>query len=98
MGRARQRTDEENKTFDKEYQKLYREYRRNVDGEYYKASQKRSYYRRLLRNMSPENTKYEKYSQKVRELDEQVNAFLGSRQRYGRLDLCKKVSENLATA
>ena len=98
MGRTRQRTDEENKVFDKEYQKLYREYRRNVDSDYYKATQKRSYYRRLLRNMSPENTKYEKYSQKVRELDEQVNAFLGSRQRYGRLDLCKKVSENLATA
>ena len=97
MGRTRIRTDEENKVYDKEYQRLYKLSRKTTDAEYYKASASRSYYRKVLKNMNSDNPKFEKVSQKINDLDQKIAEFLSTRNRYARTDICEKVDAIIAT-
>ena len=43
MGRTRIRTDDENKEFDREYQKLYYQRRKAVNKDYYNLTSNRCY-------------------------------------------------------
>ena len=97
MGRNRIRTEEENKIYDKEYQRLYKLSRKTTDSEYYKASASRSYYRKVLKNMNSDNPRYEIVSQKVSNLDQKINELLSTRNRYARMDICEKVDAIIAT-
>ena len=95
MGRKRIRSDEENRVYDREYQKLYQSQRRNTEREYYKLTASRSYYRKVLRNMASDDKRYQHVSEKLQNLDEKVNEFLSNRDRYARLDICTKVNEKI---
>ena len=94
MGRPRIRTDEENKAFDREYQKMYYQRRKDSNKEYYNLTSNRCYYRKLLKNIDANDSRYEKLSQKVSELDERINAIINSRTRYARMNICSEISKN----
>ena len=94
MGRPRIRTDEENKAFDREYQKMYYQRRKDSNKEYYNLTSNRCCYRKLLKNIDANDSRYEKLSQKVSELDERINAIINSRTRYARMNICSEISKN----
>ena len=96
MGRSRLRTDDENKVYDKIYQREYQKARQQSEAEYYKTTASRSYYRKVLRNLDPNDKRYEKVSQKVSELDIKVNELINARNRYGRLDIIERVNAKIA--
>ena len=96
MGRNRIRTEEEDREFQKRYQREYYLSRKETDKEYYKASFSRSYYRRVLKNLPEDDKRYEKVSQKVKDLDAKVNELISTRNRYGRLDICERVNAQIA--
>ena len=97
MGRNRIRSDDE----DREYQKLYqREYylaRKDRDKDYYKATFSRTYYRKVLRNLPENDPKREKIEQKITYLTNRINQLKDSRDKYARLDICEKVDAIIAT-
>ena len=95
MGRNRIRTEEEDREFQKRYQREYYLSRKETDKEYYKATFSRSYYRRVLRSLPEDDKRYEKVSQKVKDLDAKVNELISARNRYGRLDICERVRNSL---
>ena len=95
MGRTRKRTDEENKTFDREYQRLYYQRRKVNDREYYNLTSNRCYYRKLLKNIDPNDNRYETISQKVSDLDERINEIINSRTKYARMNICQKVDAKI---
>ena len=96
MGRNRIRNDDENKVYDKIYQREYQKARQQSEAEYYKTSASRSYYRKVLRNLDPNDKRYEKVSRKVNELDIKVNELINARNRYGRLDIIEKVNAKIS--
>ena len=97
MGRNRIRTPEENQIFDREYQKLYYQRRKATDKEYYNLTSNRCYYRKLLKAMDQNDSRYEKLSQKVNELDERINAIINSRSKYARMDICTELTKSEST-
>ena len=97
MGRKRIRTEEEDREFQKRYQREYYLSRKETDKEYYKATFSRSYYRRVLRSLPEDDKRYEKVSQKVKDLDAKVNELISARNRYARLDICQKVNATIAS-
>ena len=97
MGRNRIRTEEEDREFQKRYQREYYLSRKETDKEYYKATFSRSYYRRVLRSLPEDDKRYEKVSQKVKDLDAKVNELISARNRYARLDICQKVNATIAS-
>ena len=96
MGRPRIRTDEENKVFDREYQKLYHQRRKENNKEYYNLTSNRCYYRKLLKNIDPNDSRYETISQKVSDLDERINEIINSRTRYARMNICQTVDAKIS--
>jgi uncharacterized protein YdcH (DUF465 family) len=97
MGRTRIRTDDENKEFDREYQKLYYQRRKAVNKDYYNLTSNRCYYRKLLKNLDQKDSRYETISQKVSDLDERINEIINSRTKYARTDICLELSKNAST-
>ena len=97
MGRNRIRTPEENQIFDREYQKLYYQRRKATDKEYYNLTSNRCYYRKLLKAMDQNDSRYEKLSQKVNELDERINAIINSRSKYARMNICTELTKSEST-
>ena len=93
MGRNRIRTPEENQIFDREYQKLYYLRRKATDKEYYNLTSNRCYYRKLLKAMDQNDSRYEKISQKVSELDERINEIINSRSKYARMTICSELTK-----
>ena len=93
MGRHRIRTEEENKAFDREYQKLYYQRRKTNDKEYYNLTSNRCYYRKLLREMDQNDSRYDKISQKVSDLDSRINEIINSRAKYVRTDICMEITK-----
>ena len=93
MGRHRIRTEEENREFDREYQKLYYQRRKANDKEYYNLTSNRCYYRKLLREMDENDSRYETISQKVSDLDERINEIINSRPKYVRTDICAEIGK-----
>ena len=93
MGRHRIRTEEENKAFDREYQKLYYQRRKANDKEYYNLTSNRCYYRKLLREMDQNDSRYETISQKVSDLDSRINEIINSRTKYSRTDICTEIAK-----
>ena len=94
MGRRRIRTDEENKAFDREYQKLYYQRRKANNKEYYNLTSNRCYYRKLLKNIDQNDARYETISQKVSELDTRINEIINSRTKYVRTDICNEITKS----
>ena len=97
MGRTRIRTDDENKEFDREYQKLYYQRRKAVNKDYYNLTSNRCYYRKLLKNIDQNDSRYETISRKVSDLDERINEIINSRTKYARTDICLELSKNAIT-
>ena len=97
MGRKRIRSEEEDREYQKKYQREYYLSRKQTDKEYYKATFSRSYYRRVLRSLPEDDKRYEKVSQKVKDLDAKVNELISARNRYARLDICQKVNATIAS-
>ena len=97
MGRTRIRTDDENKEFDREYQKLYYQRRKAVNKDDYNLTSNRGYYRKLLKNLDQKDSRYETISQKVSDLDERINEIINSRTKYARTDICLELSKNAST-
>ena len=97
MGRHRIRTEEENKAFDREYQKLYYQRRKTNDKEYYNLTSNRCYYRKLLREMDQNDSRYDKISQKVSDLDSRINEIINSRAKYVRTDICMELCKNASS-
>ena len=93
MGRHRIRTEEENKAFDREYQKLYYQRRKTNDKEYYNLTSNRCYYRKLLREMDQNDSRYDKISQKVSDLDSRINEIINSRAKYVRTNICTEITK-----
>ena len=54
MGRNRIRSEDQDREYQKIYQREYYLARKDADREYYKATFSRTYYRKVLRNL-PEN-------------------------------------------
>ena len=97
MGRKRIRSEEEDREYQKRYQREYYLSRKQTDKEYYKATFSRSYYRRVLRSLPEDDSRYEKVSQKVKDLDAKIGELLSTRNKYARLDICTKVNATMAT-
>ena len=47
--------------------------------------------------MNSDNPRYEIVSQKVNDLDQKINEWLSTRNRYARMDICEKVDAIIAT-
>jgi hypothetical protein len=73
MGRNRIRSDAENKVYDKMYQREYYLARKDRDKEYYQATFSRTYFRKVLRNLSDGDPKREKIEQKITALTNRIN-------------------------
>ena len=97
MGRTRIRTDDENKEFDREYQKLYYQRRKAVNKDYYNLTSNRCYYRKLLKNLDQNDSRYETISRKVSDLDERINEIINSRTKYARTDICMELCKNASS-
>ena len=97
MGRTRIRTDDENKEFDREYQKLYYQRRKAVNKDYYNLTSNRCYYRKILKNLAQNDSRYETISRKVSDLDERINEIINSRTKYARTDICMELCKNASS-
>lgn len=97
MGRSRIRTTEENKVYDKEYQRLYYKRRKENDAEYYRLTASRCYYRKVLKKLDQNDVKYEMISQKVELLNDKVNEIINSRNRYSRMDICEEMDRHTSS-
>ena len=98
MGRHRIRTDEEDREYQRHYQREYYLARKDADRDYYKATFSRTYYRKVLRNMSAEDPKRLQVEQKIEGLTERINELKDARNKYCRLDICDRVNAKLGSA
>ena len=96
MGRFRIRTEEEDKEFQKIYQREYYLARKDSDKEYYKATFSRTYYRKVLRNMPEDDAKRPKIEEKIDGLTQKINELKDARKKYARLDICTRVNARMA--
>ena len=95
MGRFKIRTEEEDKEFQKIYQREYYLARKDSDKEYYKATFSRTYYRKVLRNMQEDDAKRPKIEQKINGLTQKINELKDARKKYARLDICDRVNAKI---
>ena len=95
MGRFRIRTEEEDKEFQKIYQREYYLARKDSDKEYYKATFSRTYYRKVLRNMPEDDAKRPKIEEKIESLTQKINELKDARKKYARLDICERVNAKI---
>ena len=68
MGRHKLRTEEEDREYQKVYQRQYYLSRKDSDKEYYKAIFSRTYYRKVLRNMNENDPKRNNVETKINTL------------------------------
>ena len=95
MGRHKIRTEEEDKEFQKIYQREYYLSRKDSDKDYYKALFSRTYYRKVLRNMPEDDAKRQKIEEKIDGLTQKINELKDARNKYARLDICERVNAKL---
>ena len=96
MGRHKIRTEEEDREYQKVYQRQYYLARKDSDKEYYKAIFSRTYYRKVLRNMNENDPKRSNVETKISALTTKIDELKSSRNRYARLDICEKVDSIIA--
>ena len=97
MGRNKIRTEEENREYQKVYQREYYLSRKDVDKDYYKATFSRSYYRKVLKNIPENDTKRTKIEEKINCLTNRINELKDARNKYARLDICEKVDAKIGS-
>ena len=95
MGRHKIRTEEEDKEFQKIYQREYYLARKDSDKDYYKAVFSRTYYRKVLRNMPEDDAKRPKIEEKIDGLTQKINELKDARKKYARLDICDRVNAKI---
>ena len=95
MGRNRIRSEADDKEYQKIYQREYYLARKDADREYYKATFSRTYFRKVLRNLSDGDPKREKIEQKITALTNRINELKDSRNKYARLDICDRVNAKI---
>ena len=95
MGRFKIRTEEEDREFQKIYQREYYLARKDSDKEYYKATFSRTYYRKVLRNMPEDDAKRQKIEEKIESLTNKINELKDARKKYARLDICDRVNAKI---
>ena len=95
MGRHKIRTEEEDKEFQKIYQREYYLARKDSDKDYYKAVFSRTYYRKVLRNMPEDDAKRSKIEEKIESLTNKINELKDARKKYARLDICDRVNAKI---
>ena len=98
MGRFKIRTEEEDKEFQKIYQREYYLARKDSDKEYYKATFSRTYYRKVLRNMQEDDAKRSKIEEKIDGLTQKINELKDARKKYARLDICQRVKDKMTSS
>jgi hypothetical protein len=96
MGRHKIRSEEEDREYQKVYQRQYYLARKDSDKEYYKAIFSRTYYRKVLRNMNENDPKRSNVETKISALTTKIDELKSSRNRYARLDICEKVDSIIA--
>ena len=97
MGRHKIRSEEEDREYQKLYQRQYYLARKDSDKEYYKAIFSRTYYRKVLRNMNENDPKRSNIELKINDLTSKIDELKSTRNRYGRLDICEKVDAIIAS-
>lgn len=95
MGRHKIRSEEEDKEFQKIYQREYYLARKDSDKDYYKAVFSRTYYRKVLRNMREDDVKRPKIEEKIDGLTQKINELKDARKKYARLDICERVNAKI---
>lgn len=97
MGRHKIRSEEEDREYQKVYQRQYYLARKDSDKEYYKAIFSRTYYRKVLRNMGENDPKRSNVELKINDLTTKIDELKNTRNRYARLDICEKVDAIIAS-
>ena len=97
MGRNKIRTEEENREYQKVYQREYYLSRKDADKDYYKATFSRSYYRKVLKNIPENDSKRTKIEEKINVLTNRINELKDARNKYARLDICQKVDAKIGS-
>ena len=96
MGRNRIRSEDQDREYQKIYQREYYLARKDSDKEYYKATFSRTYYRKKLRNLDDNDPKRQKIEEKINTLTNRINELKDSRNKYARLDICTRVNARMA--
>ena len=81
------RSEEEVRKYQKAYQKAYYLSRKDTDNEYYKLASKRSYYRRLLRDLPSESLRRDAITEQINTISSRLEELKNNRTRYKRLGL-----------
>jgi hypothetical protein len=81
------RSEEEVRKYQKAYQKAYYLSRKDTDNEYYKLASKRSYYRRLLRDLPSESLRRDSITEQINTISSRLEELKNNRTRYKRLGL-----------
>ena len=97
MGRYKIRSEEEDREYQKVYQREYYLSRKDVDKDYYKATFSRSYYRKVLKNIPENDIKRTKIEEKINFLTNRINELKDARNKYARLDICQKVDAKIGS-
>ena len=95
MGRYKIRSEEEDREYQKVYQREYYLARKDSDKDYYKATFSRSYYRKVLKNIPENDSKRVQIEEKINYLTNRINELKDARNKYARLDICQKVDAKL---
>ena len=89
-GRPRTRDVEKWDEIERNYLREYMKQRRNNPDDAFRYMQSRTYYRRVLKNMSPEDPKFEKVSKKLDELEIKIEERQSQRVRYQKQNILNK--------
>ena len=96
MGRSRIRSEEQDKEYQKIYQREYYLARKDKDKEYYQATFSRTYFRKVLRELDENSPKRQKIEEKINNLTQRINELKDSRNKYSRLDICDRVNAKIS--
>ena len=89
-GRPRTRPIEKWDEIERDYMREYVKQRRHNPDDAFKLIQSRTYYRRVLKNLNPDDSKYEKVSQKLNDLDAKIQEKQSLRVRYQKQNILNK--------
>ena len=95
MGRHKIRSEEQDREYQKMYQREYYLSRKDSDKEYYKATFSRTYYRKVLKNLEENSPKRQMIEEKINALTNKINELKSTRNKYARLDICQRVDAKI---
>ena len=89
-GRPRTRPVDQWNEIERNYMKEYIKQRRHDPNDTLKLVHSRTYYRRVLKKLTPEDAKFEKVSQKLNDLDAKIQEKQSLRVRYQKQNILNK--------